>query len=77
MPIRKFHSIEEMKTPRWRQPGDPEILRALAALLEIGRRTNRRRFPPGVHRYATIEEMQQTQEQWAKSRTTPTPDSGS
>jgi len=65
MPIRKFRSIEEMKTPRWRDPGDPELFRAMAALWEIGRRTRLRRFPPGVHKHGSIEEMQLIQERWA------------
>ena len=65
MPIRKFRSIDEMKEPRWRRPGDPGILLALAALLEIGRRTNSRSFPPGVHKHASIEEMQRVQDSWA------------
>lgn len=66
MPVRKFRSVEEMKAPRWREPGDPEIARALADLLEIGRRTSARRFPPGVHRHGSIEEMQRVQAEWAK-----------
>ena len=66
MPVRKFRSVEEMKAPRWREPGDPEIARALADLLEIGRRTSARRFPPGVHRHASIEEMHRVQAEWAK-----------
>ena len=67
MPVRKFRSVEDMKESRWRQPGDPEIARALAGLLEIGRRTNPRRFPPGVHRYTSIEEMWRAQERWAET----------
>lgn len=66
MPIRKFRGVEDMKAPRWRTPGDPDLIRALAALLEIGRRTGTRRYPPGVHRHASIEEMQRVQEQWAE-----------
>ena len=65
MPIRKFKNIEDMKAPRWREPGDPELLRAMVTLWEIGRRTSTRRYPPGVHRHASIEEMQRTQERWA------------
>ncbi len=64
MPIHKFRSIEEMKTPRWREPGDPELYRVMATLWEIAKRTSTRRYPPGVHRHASIEEMQETQERW-------------
>lgn len=65
MPIRKFRSVEEMKAPRWREPGDPGIARALADLLEFGRRTRARHFPPGVHRHASIEDMQRVQAEWS------------
>jgi hypothetical protein len=65
MHFRKFRGIEEMKAPRWREPGDPELFRAMAGLWEIARRTRRRRYPPGVHRHRSIEEMQRVQEDWA------------
>ena len=65
MPIRKFRTVEDMKAPRWREPGDPELLRAMITLWEIGRRTSQRRYPRGVHRHASTEEMQRTQERWA------------
>ncbi len=67
MPIRKFRSIEEMKsTSRWRKPGDPELFRAMAGLWDIAHRTRTRRFPPGVHKHASLEEMQRVQQQWAE-----------
>ena len=34
MPIRKFHSIEEMSAPVWRKAGDPELFRTMAGLWE-------------------------------------------
>ena len=64
MPLRKFRSIEEMKAPRWREPGDPDLYRVMAALWEIGRRTRKRAYPPGVYRYASIEEMQRQLARW-------------
>jgi hypothetical protein len=66
MPIRKFRTVEEMKAPRWYERGDPALFRAMAALWEIGRRTRTRRYPPGVHKHRSIEEMQVVQEQWAR-----------
>lgn len=57
MPIRKFRSIEEMDGHTWRKPGDPELYRAIAFTWELARRTNPRRFPPGVHRYRSIDEL--------------------
>ena len=56
MGVRKFRSIEEMKTDRWRKPGAPELLRALNALWEIGARTRRHAPPRGVFKYRSVEE---------------------
>jgi hypothetical protein len=66
MPIRRFRSIEEMNQPVWRDPGSPELYRAIALVWEFGRRTSRVRFPPGVHRHRSIEEMNAAQEEWRR-----------
>ncbi len=57
MPVRKFHSVEEMPGEHWREPGDAEFYRVMRSLWEMARRTRRHRFPPGVYRYRSIEEM--------------------
>jgi hypothetical protein len=57
MPVRKFRSAEEMNQALWRQPGDPALARALGVDLEFGRRLGPQRFPPGVHKFRSIEEM--------------------
>ena len=64
MPVRKFRSVEEMNQPNWRLPADPMLYRAMAGVWELARRTNPRRFPPGVYKYRSIEEMNRAQEQW-------------
>lgn len=70
MPVRKFRSVEEMNVPYWRVSGDPDLIRAIAGLWEMGRRTSARSYPPGVHKYASIEDMQRAQERWADRSTT-------
>jgi hypothetical protein len=65
MPVYRFHSVEEMNQPRWREPGDPELYRAIAALWSFGQRTGFRRFPPGVYRHRSIEDLDAQTEQWA------------
>jgi hypothetical protein len=57
MPIYKYRSIEEMDAHTWRRPGDPELYRAIAFVWDLARRTNPRRFSPGVHKYRSIAEM--------------------
>lgn len=59
MPVYKFRSIEEMDAHAWRRPGDPDLYRAIAFVWDLARRTNRRRFSPGVYRYRSIDEMNQ------------------
>ena len=63
MPVRKFRSVEEMHQLIWRQPGDPMLYRAIAGVWELARHTNPRRFPPGVWKYRSIEEMSRVREQ--------------
>ena len=67
MPVRKFRSVEEMSQPIWRQPGDPALYRTITAILDVGVRTSTRRYPPGLHKHRTVEEMQRLQEAWASA----------
>jgi hypothetical protein len=64
MPVRKFRSIEDMNQnqPLWREPGDPMLYRAIALVWEAARRTNPRRFGPGVHKFRSIDEMSRAQD---------------
>jgi len=57
MPVRRFHSVEEMSKPVWREPGDPALYRAIEAVWDFGQRTSRPRFRAGVRRFRSIEEM--------------------
>jgi hypothetical protein len=65
MPVRKFRSIEEMSAPQWRERGDPTLFRTMRALWEIGVRTSKRRYQPGVLKYASIEDMWRAQQMWS------------
>ncbi|HET7710843.1 MAG TPA: hypothetical protein VFL80_02840 [Thermoanaerobaculia bacterium] len=58
MPVRKFRSIEEMNVPIWRKAGSPELYEVLRRVWQMGHRTSRRRYRPGVYRFGSIEEMQ-------------------
>lgn len=63
MPVRKYRSIEEMQEV-WYHPGDPVLYRTIARVWEQGRRTLQARFPPGVYKHRSIEEMNRLQEIW-------------
>jgi hypothetical protein len=56
MPVRRFHSVEEMNQPVWRRPGDPELYRAIKATWDFGQRTSKK-FIPGVRRFRSVGEM--------------------
>lgn len=58
MPVRKFRSVEEMNQPVWRDPGDPDLYRAIAGLWDLGRRVHGRRFTPGVRRFRSIDDLE-------------------
>jgi hypothetical protein len=62
MPLYKYRSIEEMDAHTWRTPGDPTLYRAIAFTWELARRTNPRRFTPGVYKYRDIDEMNRADE---------------
>jgi hypothetical protein len=64
MPVRKFKSVEEMEAP-WREPGDPALYRAIARVWDFGRRSGRRRFPPGLYRRRSLEELNSATERWS------------
>ncbi len=65
MPVYRFRSVEEMNQPHWREPGDPELLRAIAAVWSFGQRTGVRQFPPGVYKHRSIESLNRQSEEWA------------
>lgn len=61
MPVYKFRSAEEMNHETWRQPGDPALYRSMAFVWELGRKTRKPSFPPGVRKYSGIEAMSAAQ----------------
>jgi len=52
----------------WRQPGDPALYVAIAAVWTAGRRLLPRRFPPGVHRYRSVEAMEAAADRWRREQ---------
>ena len=68
MPVRKFRSVEEMERPNWREPGDPSLYRTMARLWAFGQRTAGYRFPPGVHRHRSVEELNAQTAMWSAER---------
>ena len=67
MPVRKFRSVEEMEGNTWREPGAPELFRAIRSTWDFARRTLRPRFPPGVYKHRTIEDAEELREEWKRA----------
>lgn len=66
MPVRKFRSIEEMKASRGYDRADPRLARIIEGIWDFGQKTAGLRFPPGVHRYRSVEEMNARTAEWAE-----------
>ena len=67
MPVRKFRSVEAMNALTRRSPGDPDLSRTIEALWTSGLRLHGARFPPGVHRYRSIEELDAQVQRWQQA----------
>jgi len=67
MPVRKIRDLQEMEDSLWREPGSPELLQAINAVLRFAARTFPRHFPPGVYKYRSIEEAERQREIWEEA----------
>lgn len=67
MPVRKVRDLQEMEDSLWREPGDPELFRAIDAVWKFAARTCPRHFPPGVYRHRTIEDAQRQRDLWEEA----------
>ena len=66
MPIQKFHSLKEMEIS-WVKPGTAEHSRSIQAVLAlVSLFAPKRRLPPGVFRYRTVEEADAQREFWER-----------
>ncbi len=64
MPVRKYRSVADVPPP-WREAGDPDLARAIERVWDFGQRWIQPRFPPGLYKCRTMEEMNRLDEQWA------------
>jgi hypothetical protein len=64
MPVRKFRSVEEMPGPPALTPLDPDNLRSALSLMEVAYRLFPWSFPPGVHKFRSVEEADSHRQEW-------------
>ncbi|MBA3638436.1 MAG: hypothetical protein M3541_04590 [Acidobacteriota bacterium] len=67
MPIRRYRSVADMPDAAWRRPLDPRNLELACDLSTAAMRLAPRRFPPGVHRYRTIDAARARRADWERS----------
>ena len=67
MPVFKFRSVDAMNQPVWRAPGDRSLYQAIARLWALGARMQARRFPAGVHRHRSIEDLDDRVTEWHRA----------
>ena len=65
MPVTKYRSVEEIPPPALRERGSDALLRAIAATWSRAAWMAPLRFPPGVHRHRSIQELNVTTDAWA------------
>lgn len=68
MPVRKFRSVADMPPPPLRRPGSEELFRALAGHWRAGSLMAGLRFPPGLYRHASVEELNTQTDLWEAER---------
>jgi hypothetical protein len=56
MPVIKFRSLEAAREALWIDPADPKLLNTVQWVWSLAARFAPLRFPPGVHKYRSIEE---------------------
>ena len=67
MPVSKFRSVADMKDSPWREPGDAELFRAIRQVWGFSERACRARFPPGVHRHRSADDMERLRDEWEEA----------
>jgi hypothetical protein len=64
MPLKKYRSVEEMPSVTWFDALDPENLRRAGEVSALAARLHPRRFPPGLHKYRSIDHASEARRAW-------------
>ena len=64
MPVRRFRSVEQMENAVWLAVDDPRLPRTIAQVWATASRMAPRRFPPGVYKHASIEDLNRLESEW-------------
>lgn len=64
MPVRKLARLSDAEAASWRDRDDPRLLEAIEAVWAFAVRTSPLRFPPGVHKSASIDDANRRARSW-------------
>jgi hypothetical protein len=64
MPLHKYRSVEDMPSPTWATALDPANLRRAGDVSALAARLAPRRFPAGLHKYRSVEELALARRAW-------------
>jgi hypothetical protein len=64
MPVRRFRDGRDIPAP-WREAGDPGLFRAIERVLATAETACGYRYPRGVYKFRSIEEMKAQKERWS------------
>jgi hypothetical protein len=64
MPVRRYRHVGDMEDALWYERGDPALFAAIARVWDFAQRTCQPRFPPGVYKHRSIEDMDALRETW-------------
>ena len=68
MPVQKFRSLEDMEIS-WVKPGTLEHSRSIRAVIAlVSMFAPKRRLPPGVFKYRSVQEADAQRESWERQR---------
>ncbi len=67
MPVRRYRDVSEMEEALWYTPGDPAIFQAMKELSDLVERVCPQRFPAGVYKHRSIEELYALEEAWEEA----------
>lgn len=71
MPVRKFRTVGDMPPAALEGPDGARGIELACRLSDLATKLRPRRFPPGVHRYASVEAASRAREAWERQGLAP------
>lgn len=66
MPVRRLRSLQEAEDALVLNPDDPRLWEIVSSLWALSDRLFPRRFPPGLRKHRSMEELNEQRERWER-----------